>query len=414
LEWIKRRLDSDRAILYSVVAFVIIGGFIYSLILGDKLRFQDEGHYLRMANNLIKNRIYSYDINGVYPTAFHPPGYTLILASSISLGGGFVTLRMLNFICLGISIILLSGILKKYGFPLGAKWVPLMLLYYPVIFFTASTLYPQIIATTLFILTIYLVDRWSLKFWDVFFVGLIYGFLILISPSFILVLPVMFIAPYLLKKNISIRFIIFFLLGISLIMTPWVIRNYMVFNRFVLLSNNAGKTFILGNSENARPNTGEGIDLSRYDNEIKQLNLDEVETDKYYKKKAFEWIRNNPSDFLKLYIMKFFNYFNYRNELATKSQQSSLRDFIVFITYYPLLILALIRLVFIKRYPVRDIELLFMAFYLMSAFANALFLTRIRYRLPYDLLLICLSAISLDYLKIYFKTKTNPEKRLSI
>jgi len=191
-------------------------------------------------------------------------------------------------------------------------------------------------------------------------------------------------------------------------MTPWVIRNYMVFNRFVLLSNNAGKTFILGNSENARPNTGEGIDLSKYDNEIKRLNLDEVETDKYYKKKAFEWIKNNPSDFLKLYIMKFFNYFNYRNELATKSQQSSFRDFIVFITYYPILILAVIRLFFIKRYPIRDIELLFMAFYLMSALANALFLPRIRYRLPYDLLLICLSAISLDYLKTYFKKKSNP------
>ncbi|HPP07468.1 MAG TPA: hypothetical protein PLW88_08845 [Syntrophorhabdaceae bacterium] len=37
----KKRLDSDRAILYSVVAFVIIGGFVYSLMLGDKLRFQD-------------------------------------------------------------------------------------------------------------------------------------------------------------------------------------------------------------------------------------------------------------------------------------------------------------------------------------------------------------------------------------
>lgn len=79
-----------------------------------------------------------------------------------------------------------------------------------------------------------------------------------------------------------------------------------------------GKTFILGNCENSEPNKGEGIDLSKYDNEIKRLNLDEVDADRYYKKKAFEWIQNNPKDFMKLYLLKFFNYFNYRNELIPK------------------------------------------------------------------------------------------------
>jgi len=396
---------SQYSILIIVLSFILIGGLIYALILGDQLRFQDEGHYMRMANNLIKHRIYSYDINAIYPTAFHPPGYALIIASILWLGGGILSLRMLNFISLCISIYLIFCILKRHGLETAAKWVPLIVICYPVIFFTASTIYPQIIATTIFVLVIYLTDKYEPKASNAILKGVFYGALILISPSFIMVLPVMLIAHFILKKRFSIVYIMSFILGIAIVLTPWGIRNYLVFHRFVLLSNNGGKTFILGNSENSEPNKGEGIDISKYDNEIKRLNLDEVDADKYYKKKAFEWIQNHPKDFLKLYVLKFLNYFNYRNELATKSEESKLRDIIMFFTYYPILILVFIRLILVKKYPLKDMEVLFLLFYIMSAFANALFLPRIRYRLPYDMLLIGVAAASFNYLRHLLKHK---------
>ncbi len=401
-------ITSEKSVLFIVLSLIALAGFIYSLVLGEQLRFQDEGHYLRMANNLIKHKIYSYDINAIYPTAFHPPGYTIIIASVIALGGGILTLRMLNFLSLCLCIFIIFHILKKHDFSFGARWLPVIIFCYPVLFFTASTIYPQIIAATIFVFIIYIADNSAPKSLNAIFTGGLYGMLILISPSFIMVLPVMIITHYILKGRFSFKYIMAFILGIAIILTPWAIRNYIVFHRFVLLSNNAGKTFILGNSENARPNTGEGIDLSKYDNEIKRLDLDEVDADRYYKKKAFEWIKNNPKDFIKLYLLKFFNYFNYRNELATKIEQSKLRDIVMFFTYYPILLLAMLRALFIKRYPLKNIEILFIIFYIMSAFSNALFLPRIRYRLPFDILLICLSAATLDYIKSYLKNIAKP------
>jgi hypothetical protein len=381
---------------------VILGGILYSYILGDQIRFQDEKHYLKLANNLIKHSIYSYDDNAIVPTTFHPPGYPLILASIVSIGGGFFTLRMVNFVFLACCIILLAAILKKHGYETGARWAPLIVLCYPVLFYTASTLYPQIIATAIFLFIIYMIDAFSLSLRKAFIAGVLYGLLLMISPSFVLMCPVVLAAPYILRKSVPRLYLIGLIIGVIAVLTPWVVRNYLVFDRFVLLSSNAGKTFILGNSENSKPNEGESVDVSRYTNEIKEKELDEIDGDKYYKAKAFEWIKNNPRDAAMLYLRKLLNYFNFRNDLATRTEQSALRDVIMFVTYYAILLFALFRLCLIKRYPLQQIEIFLIIVYLMSAVMNAFFLPRIRYRLPYDVLLICFSAITLDYMKRYF------------
>jgi hypothetical protein len=392
----------SKIIVCLSLLFVILGGILYSYILGDQIRFQDEKHYLKLANNLIKHSIYSYDDNAIVPTTFHPPGYPLILASIVSIGGGFFTLRMVNFVFLACCIILLAAILKKHGYETGARWAPLIVLCYPVLFYTASTLYPQIIATAIFLFIIYMIDAFSLSLRKAFIAGVLYGLLLMISPSFVLMCPVVLAAPYILRKSVPRLYLIGLIIGVIAVLTPWVVRNYLVFDRFVLLSSNAGKTFILGNSENSKPNEGESVDVSRYTNEIKEKELDEIDGDKYYKAKAFEWIKNNPRDAAMLYLRKLLNYFNFRNDLATRTEQSALRDVIMFVTYYAILLFALFRLCLIKRYPLQQIEIFLIIVYLMSAVMNAFFLPRIRYRLPYDVLLICFSAITLDYMKRYF------------
>ncbi len=392
----------NRIILSLSLLFVILGGIVYSAILDDQIRFRDEKHYLKIANNIIKHSIYSYDDNAIVPTTFHPPGYPLILASIVSIGGGFFALRMVNFVFLAFCIILLSAILKKHGYETGARWVPLIVLSYPVLFFTASTLYPQIIATAIFLFIIYMIDAFSLSLRKVFIVGVLYGLLLMISPSFVLMCPVVLAAPYILRMSVPRLYLIGLTMGVIVVLTPWVARNYLVFDRLVILSSNAGKTFILGNSENSKPNEGESVDVSRYTIEIERRGLDEIDGDKYYKEKAFEWIKNNPGDAFILYLRKLLNYFNFRNDLATRTEQSALRDVIMFITYYIILFFALLRIYFVKCFPLQKIEIFLIIVYLMSAVMNAFFLPRIRYRLPYDVLLICFSAITLDYMKRHF------------
>jgi hypothetical protein len=64
-------------------------------------------------------------------------------------------------------------------------------------------------------------------------------------------------------------------------------------------------------------------------------------------------------------------------------------------TYGPLLGILIVRLCLVRRFPLSDFEVLLLALYLGAGMAYALYLTRIRYRLPFDWLLIALDAIFL-------------------
>lgn len=45
-------------------------------------------------------------------------------------------------------------------------------------------------------------------------------------------------------------------LGAALVITPWTVRNYAVFNAFVPIGTISGRSPPLGNSDNTRWNTG--------------------------------------------------------------------------------------------------------------------------------------------------------------
>ena len=74
-----------------------------------------------------------------------------------------------------------------------------------------------------------------------------------------------------------------------------------------------------------------------------------------------------------------------------------------------LLLLALLawRLCEAVRFPLSTTEKLFLAIYILSAFTQAIFFTRIRLRLPYDYLIIAVIAMHLSRrLTPYFTKST--------
>jgi hypothetical protein len=60
----------------------------------------------------------------------------------------------------------------------------------------------------------------------------------------------------------------------------------------------------------------------------------------------------------------------------------------MFLTYYPLLLCLIFRLFCIHKQPLSRIEVLFVLLYFGSALFYSVFIPRIRYRLPFDVLLI--------------------------
>jgi hypothetical protein len=161
----------------------------------------------------------------------------------------------------------------------------------------------------------------------------------------------------------------------------------------VPFSTNSGFNLLIGNNENTRPNAGLNIDVSRYVTAASSKGMNEVETDAFYAAVAKEWITKNPAGAASMYFQKLLNYFNFRNELVTVSAGSSSRDAVMFVTYYALLAALLARFVMARsvgRPEWRD--WLLIGGYLACAMFTSLATTRIRYRIPCDVLMFFVIA----------------------
>ena len=144
----------ERFIFWGIIVFILIFGFAYSLYLGSNFRYPDEKDYYTIARNIAFT--YQRSLDGIHPSAYHCPGYPFLLSIFIFFGANIVFLRFLNFIALALSVYLLYRILKEEAPNLSGVISSLLVICYPVLFYTAGMLYPQTIAGTLLLGIVYL------------------------------------------------------------------------------------------------------------------------------------------------------------------------------------------------------------------------------------------------------------------
>jgi hypothetical protein len=380
----------SRYLLLMIIGFVIVLGTIYSIYLGDALRYlPDEADYYNLARNIAQSK--SFSLDSFSPTAYRPPGYPLFLSVFYFLGARVVVLRLLNFILFGASIYLVSKILSQGSSIIGAIIGAMLVALYPVNFYSAGTLYPQMLATFLFLGVIYLLVQNQSRIYYYILCGLFSGMLILTVPTFVFMLPVIGVWYWIYPEKMWGRGLLITLVILVTVISAWTIRNYIQFHTVFFVSTNSGENLLLGNSENTMPNAGSSVDISKYTAQASSLN--EVERDRFFREQAIKYILSNNFRAIKLYLLKFLNYFNYRNELVTKDEALAIRDIFMLITYGPLLLTFIVRLLFSRKFRLSALEVLLIILYIGSALSSALFFTRIRFRIPFDFLLIMLVAI---------------------
>nr|WP_255722227.1 glycosyltransferase family 39 protein [Ectothiorhodospira lacustris] len=130
--------------------------------------------------------------------------------------------------------------------------------------------------------------------------GMILGFGALVQPSVILLTTAVIVSDFLIRSpaKIILMRLALILLGMALIISPWSIRNYQVFDQFVLISTNGGGVFYKANHPEA---TG-GFIRTQWTDQLDQY--PELEANALGFKLGMEWIRENPMDFLRLAIEK--------------------------------------------------------------------------------------------------------------
>ena len=119
--------------------------------------------------------------------------------------------------------------------------------------------------------------------------------------------------------------------------------------------------------------------------------LDEVQRDGFLASNAVDWIRAQPFKAFGLYLQKFVNWFSTNNLLATQPESSHTRVVVLALTYFPLLTAAIV-FALCRLHRLSPIEIYILGSYFVAAAGYSVFFTRIRFRVPFDYLLVILAC----------------------
>jgi 4-amino-4-deoxy-L-arabinose transferase-like glycosyltransferase len=256
--------------------------------------------YAKMANQIIEHGVYGFDTYNsgkVVQNAFVTPGYPFYLVVIFSAANLFhidqVQLTILVNMLLSLSTILILYLISVKIFK--NQWIGIIAAaayatYFPPLHYFRSTL-TEVPGIFFYCLAFYLFlvayERNQYRYH--FFFAVVFNYAIFIRPVLAPIILFAFILIVMKNKRdylITLKIVGFWVLGALLIAVPWVIRNYIVFDQFILFSTQAGNSWLGG------ANPFFLYDFSDYYRDRKALGMDQEE---YAYKKIREGFQTKPS-----------------------------------------------------------------------------------------------------------------------
>ncbi|GHF72079.1 4-amino-4-deoxy-L-arabinose transferase-like glycosyltransferase [Amycolatopsis bartoniae] len=373
-----------------VLSLVLAGG--YAVLLGDTLRYLDERVYVQLAGSLAHGLGYSAD--GVQATAYRPPGYPFLLTPVYwATGGSVLAMRFVGVLALAGSVWFGYRVGRRAASAPAGALAAVVLACYPLLAYTATALYPQVPGLFLLLVTI---DRGFAaaddhRVGNVLAAGLCGGLLVITVPNF--ALSVVLVPLWMVWRRRAARGVAAAILALVLAVPgAWCLRNAVSLHAFVPVSTNDGINLLLGNSEHTTAGSGTEVDISRYEQAARDAHLDEVGINGFFSDSAVDWITAHPADAVVLYGKKLANTFSFSSDMATSGQGGGAADLVLALTYYPVLLLAVLRVALARRWPLTRVETLLAVLVVLNFLLQAVFFTRLRFRVPLDALTIVLAA----------------------
>ena len=234
--------------------------------------------------------------------AYWPPGLPLLLAPLLMLlGPGLLTLAVYGLLCFAAAAVGAWRLSARLGL---ADWSPapvwLLALWPTHVLCTGLPEKELLVIALVPWALVFTLDAWEGPRRSIAAVaGVLVGALLLVQPSFLLLLPVALALALLLRKE-RLRVLtvsVLVVAGALAVVLPWTYRNYQVLGEPVLISTNGGGNFYRANNELA---TGAYVEHGAV-----QLDaMSELEANRMGKVLAFDWMRANPWDMVKLSLGK--------------------------------------------------------------------------------------------------------------
>jgi 4-amino-4-deoxy-L-arabinose transferase-like glycosyltransferase len=316
----------------SVVRVVILSFLVQVALIGLLHQYRTrpvEDHFAfgwemgRVARSIAQGQGFSnpYDAN-TGPTAWEPPIYPYLMGGVFKLFGIFTygsawTLLIINSLFASLTTIPIFLVAARSFDDRVARWSAYAWALNPYIWYWSihwiwdTTLTPFLLAL-IFLVALQLEDWPGHRGWIIF--GVLWGIGALANPSMLAFLP--FCGLWIWRRRFkhglsSISGVVISSTIFFLVLSPWLIRNYEVFGRFIFIRDDFGLQFRLGNSKGA-----EGMLMAYLQPNLNKLELEkfqrlgELKYGEECKRIAFEWIREHPKQFTIVSLRRFFYYWN--------------------------------------------------------------------------------------------------------
>jgi hypothetical protein len=256
------------------------------------------------------------------PSAWEPPLYPYLMGGVFKIFGIYTyasawVLLSINSLFAALTTIPVFLIAQKCFGTRTAIWSARVWAFNPYVWYWSihwlwDTTFTPLVFTLIFLVSLEMEEWPGLRGWVVF--GALWGVGALANPAMLSFLPYCGLWIWWRRHRrgipslggVVLSSFIFFL-----VLSPWLVRNYEVFGRFVFIRDDFGLQFRLGNNKLA-----EGMLIAAL-----QPNLNNVEFEKFARmgelayeadcrKRAFTWIREHPRKFVSISMKRFFYYWN--------------------------------------------------------------------------------------------------------
>lgn len=288
-----------------------------------------------------------------------------------------------------------------------------------LIIYSTLNLHALILDAFLFLSTVWSFAylREALTFKRSLLTGVIAGLCILTRPTVIIFIPFGFIWLLLCYKRNNAKRVIFNMLTaltvISLLVSGWVIRNFLVHKQFVFITSTDAEVFWRGNNINATgtSHTPSGGIVIEQDRQLynKIVTLTELEQRNLFRAEAANFIRKNPGRFTELFFKKLFYFWWFSPESGIYYPKAYL--LIYKFLYSIALFFAIIGFGFTlrsKRKAAKDNAVLILLFFCVISFTQSLFYVEGRHRWAIEPLLLIFTAAGYSF--VLGKNKERGEK----
>jgi len=383
------RFERNGLFLLVILSVAVILRLGYVLSLEPRIEWFDGLEYERLARGLRESWTYS-DVHG-NPTAYWPPGYPAFLA----LLNSDVTSTRVTQSLLGVLTVLVGyGIARQFLGKKKALVAALFLAIYPLHVFSAGTILPAALLNALvaglFLLLVLALGARSRA--SVFAAGVLGGTAALTAPvvlSLVGLGAIWFLIERPGKRGLSLA--VLFLLPVLVIVGAWTVRNYRQMGQPVPISLNGGYNFWLGNFPGSTATTGNRELPGQREEEagLRAARAGEVELDRAYFRKGVEHVLAEPGRFVRLSLAKAATLWNLYPTPATR--EASTAEKVASILSYGVLLPFGLYWLFrnIRRSPLARLSLLFFIAYTV---VHALTISKVRFRLPLDTLVVVMAV----------------------